>query len=147
MFSVSPEIYSVLSQASRWLFIILALMLFFLAFSWHHATFQPQHTVVTIRSYRMKILKKYHMPNCLIGKKTMFDMHSRHFVIRARPKSNTVVVSFQTKHCSKKNAICCPVPVPTPQRFVHGLNLISNHIKYIMITARPGEHIQGTIHR
>ena len=36
MFSVSPEIYSVLSQASRWLFILLALMLLFLAFSWHH---------------------------------------------------------------------------------------------------------------
>ena len=36
MFSVSPEIYSVLSQASRWLFIVLALMLLFLAFSWHH---------------------------------------------------------------------------------------------------------------
>ena len=35
MFSVSPEIYSVLSQASRWLFIVLALMLLFLAFSWH----------------------------------------------------------------------------------------------------------------
>ncbi|QUC68321.1 FHA domain-containing protein [Aristaeella hokkaidonensis] len=37
MFSVSPEIYSVLSQASRWLFIVLALMLLFLAFSWHHS--------------------------------------------------------------------------------------------------------------
>lgn len=36
MFSVSPEIYSVLSQASRWLFIVLALMLLSLAFSWHH---------------------------------------------------------------------------------------------------------------
>ena len=36
MFSVSPEIYSVLSQASRWIFIFLALMLLFLAFSWHH---------------------------------------------------------------------------------------------------------------
>ena len=36
MVSVSPEIYSVLSQASRWFFVLLALMLLCLAFSWHH---------------------------------------------------------------------------------------------------------------
>ena len=34
MFSVSPEIYTVLSQASRWLFILLALVLLFLAWGW-----------------------------------------------------------------------------------------------------------------
>lgn len=37
MFSVSPEIYSVLSVASRWLFAFFALMLLVFAFSWHHA--------------------------------------------------------------------------------------------------------------
>ncbi len=37
MFSVSPEIYLVLSQASRWLFALLALMLLFLAYSWHRS--------------------------------------------------------------------------------------------------------------
>ena len=37
MFSVSPEIYSVLSVASRWLFAFFALMLLFFAFSWHHS--------------------------------------------------------------------------------------------------------------
>ena len=36
MFSVSPEIYDVLSLASRWLFAFFALMLLFFAFSWHH---------------------------------------------------------------------------------------------------------------
>lgn len=37
MFSVSPEIYQVISQASRWLFAFFALMLLIFAFSWHHA--------------------------------------------------------------------------------------------------------------
>ena len=37
MFSVSPEIYTVLSDASRWLFAFFALMLLFFAFSWHHS--------------------------------------------------------------------------------------------------------------
>ena len=37
MFSVSPEIYSVLSLASRWLFAFFALMLLLFAFSWHHS--------------------------------------------------------------------------------------------------------------
>jgi len=37
MFSVSPEIYRVLSLASRWLFAFFALMLLFFAFSWHHS--------------------------------------------------------------------------------------------------------------
>ena len=37
MFSVSPEIYSVLSLASRWLFAFFALMLLFFAFFWHHS--------------------------------------------------------------------------------------------------------------
>ena len=37
MFSVSPEIYQVLSLASRWVFAFFALMLLFFAFSWHHA--------------------------------------------------------------------------------------------------------------
>ncbi len=37
MFSVSPEIWSVLSLASRWLFAFFALMLLFFALSWHHA--------------------------------------------------------------------------------------------------------------
>lgn len=37
MFSVSPEIYTVLSEASRWLFAFFALMLLFFAFSWHHS--------------------------------------------------------------------------------------------------------------
>ena len=37
MFSVSPEIYTVLSQASRWLFILLALVLLFLAWGWHRS--------------------------------------------------------------------------------------------------------------
>lgn len=37
MFSVSPEIYTVLSLASRWLFAFFALMLLFFAFSWHHS--------------------------------------------------------------------------------------------------------------
>lgn len=36
MFSVSPEIYAVLSIASRWLFAFFALMLLFFAFAWHH---------------------------------------------------------------------------------------------------------------
>ena len=35
MFSVSPEIYNVLSQASRWLFAFFALMLLLFAFTWH----------------------------------------------------------------------------------------------------------------
>ena len=34
MFSVSPEIYKVISQASRWLFAFFALMLLLFAFSW-----------------------------------------------------------------------------------------------------------------
>ncbi len=37
MFSVSPEIYTVLSEASRWLFAFFALMVLFFAFSWHHS--------------------------------------------------------------------------------------------------------------
>ena len=37
MFSVSPEIYHVLSIASRWLFAFFALMLLLFAFAWHHA--------------------------------------------------------------------------------------------------------------
>ncbi|MCR5565339.1 MAG: hypothetical protein K6F61_00690 [Clostridiales bacterium] len=37
MFSVSPEIYEVLSAASRWLFAFFALMLLFFAFSWYHS--------------------------------------------------------------------------------------------------------------
>ena len=37
MFSVSPEIFAVLSLASRWLFAFFALMLLLFAFSWHHA--------------------------------------------------------------------------------------------------------------
>jgi hypothetical protein len=37
MFSVSPEIYAVLSLASRWLFAFFALMLLLFAFSWHHS--------------------------------------------------------------------------------------------------------------
>ena len=37
MFSVSPEIYLVLSQASRWIFILFALILLSLAWSWHHS--------------------------------------------------------------------------------------------------------------
>ena len=37
MFSVSPEIYDVLSLASRWLFAFFALMLLCFAFSWHHS--------------------------------------------------------------------------------------------------------------
>ena len=37
MFSVSPEIYSVVSDASRWLFAFFALMLLLFAFSWHRA--------------------------------------------------------------------------------------------------------------
>ena len=37
MFSVSPEIYSVLSVASRWLFAFFALMLLVFAFGWHRA--------------------------------------------------------------------------------------------------------------
>jgi len=37
MFSVSPEIYRVLSVASRWLFAFFALMLLLFACSWHHA--------------------------------------------------------------------------------------------------------------
>ena len=36
MFSVSPEIYNVLSLASRWLFAFFALMLLVFALSWHH---------------------------------------------------------------------------------------------------------------
>ena len=37
MFSVSPEIYSVLSLASRWIFAFFALMLLLFAFSWHRS--------------------------------------------------------------------------------------------------------------
>ena len=37
MFSVSPEIWNVISLASRWLFAFFALMLLFFAFSWHHS--------------------------------------------------------------------------------------------------------------
>ena len=37
MFSVSPEIYAVLSTASRWLFAFFALMLLFFASAWHHS--------------------------------------------------------------------------------------------------------------
>ena len=37
MFSVSPEIYSVLSLASRWLFAFFALMLLLFALAWHHS--------------------------------------------------------------------------------------------------------------
>ncbi len=37
MFSVSPEIYNVLSLASRWLFAFFALMLLIFALSWHHS--------------------------------------------------------------------------------------------------------------
>ena len=37
MFSVSPEIYDVLSTASRWLFVFFILMLLVFAFSWHHS--------------------------------------------------------------------------------------------------------------
>lgn len=37
MFSVSPEIYAVLSLAARWLFAFFALMLLLFAFSWHHS--------------------------------------------------------------------------------------------------------------
>ena len=37
MFSVSPEIYAVVSLASRWLFAFFALMLLFFALSWHHS--------------------------------------------------------------------------------------------------------------
>ena len=37
MFSVSPEIYAVLSTASRWLFAFFALVLLFFAFAWHHS--------------------------------------------------------------------------------------------------------------
>jgi len=42
MFSVSPEIYSVLSLAARWLFAFFALMLLLFAFSWHHAERKEQ---------------------------------------------------------------------------------------------------------
>ena len=37
MFSVSPEIWNVLSLAARWLFVFFALMLLLFAFSWHHS--------------------------------------------------------------------------------------------------------------
>ena len=37
MFSVSPEVYSVLSVASRWIFAFFALMLLAFALIWHHA--------------------------------------------------------------------------------------------------------------
>ena len=37
MFSVSPEIYSVLSDASRWLFAFFALMLLLFALGWHRS--------------------------------------------------------------------------------------------------------------
>ena len=37
MFSVSPEIYTTLSTASRWLFAFFALVLLFFAFAWHHS--------------------------------------------------------------------------------------------------------------
>ena len=37
MFSVSPEIYRVLSLASRWLFVFFALMLLLFALAWHHS--------------------------------------------------------------------------------------------------------------
>ena len=37
MFSVSPEIWNVLSQASRWLFAFFALMLFFFACAWYRS--------------------------------------------------------------------------------------------------------------
>ena len=37
MFSVSPEIYSALSVASRWLFVFFALMLLVFAFIWHRS--------------------------------------------------------------------------------------------------------------
>ena len=37
MFSVSPEIYTVLSTVSRWLFAFFALMLLLFAFAWQHA--------------------------------------------------------------------------------------------------------------
>ena len=37
MFSVSPEIYEVLSVASRWIFAFFALMLLVFALVWHHA--------------------------------------------------------------------------------------------------------------
>ena len=37
MFSVSPEIYSVLLIASRWIFAFFALMLFLFALAWHHS--------------------------------------------------------------------------------------------------------------
>ena len=37
MFSVSPEIYSVLSVASRWLFAFFALVILFFAFAWHRS--------------------------------------------------------------------------------------------------------------
>ena len=37
MFSVSPEIYSVLSEGSRWLFAFFALMLLLFALSWHRS--------------------------------------------------------------------------------------------------------------
>lgn len=37
MFSVSPEIWNVLSQASRWLFAFFALMLLFFALAWHRS--------------------------------------------------------------------------------------------------------------
>ena len=34
MFSVSPEIYNIISRASRWLFAFFALMLLLFALSW-----------------------------------------------------------------------------------------------------------------
>ena len=37
MFSVSPDIYEVLSVASRWIFAFFALMLLVFALAWHHA--------------------------------------------------------------------------------------------------------------
>ena len=37
MFSVSPDIYEVLSVASRWIFAFFALMLLVFALVWHHA--------------------------------------------------------------------------------------------------------------
>ena len=42
MSSVSPEIYSVLSLALRWLFAFFALMLLVFAFSWHHTEKKKQ---------------------------------------------------------------------------------------------------------
>ena len=37
MFSVSPQVYSALSLGSRWLFVFIALLLLFFAFSWLRA--------------------------------------------------------------------------------------------------------------